>query len=205
MNKIKTDKAPLFKVGFFVFACMMVAVQLYGLFILCVHLVSPLSAQVTDNDSANALFPNRQYTAREDQVYENMINRMRHMQEQMNRLFDDSFASFDSDPFFTGSPFNRFGSSSVDIKENADTYVVRFKLPDGETKVDVTVENGLMRISGSSEQSEEGDNGTQSMQSHRSVSSFSQSFTLPGPVQEDKLEVIHDKGELIITLPKQQG
>jgi HSP20 family protein len=127
------------------------------------------------------------------------LGRMDRMQREMDRIFADEFKEFSLMPshrdFFDRS---RFGSS-VDMKDQGDSYLVNAWLPGRDTNnVSVTTDGTTLRIEAKSEGKEE--KNAEGLVSRRSR--YSQVLTLPGPVSPDQMKVERKEGMLVITLPK---
>jgi HSP20 family protein len=120
------------------------------------------------------------------------------IQDEMNRLFDDFF----------GHPFTRHEwteeawSPCVDMSETKDNIIINAEIP-GMNKEDVkvSVQDNVLTLSGERKQEKEEKNANYH-RIERSYGSFSRSFTLPTPVQSDKVKAIYKNGMLRITLPK---
>ena len=127
---------------------------------------------------------------------------MEKMRREMDRVFDDAFREFRAAPEHKGffdEP--RFGSS-FDLKEEGDNYVVRAYLPDREMQnVTVTVEDGTLKIEAKEQETMKKEGETGALHSARKAA-YSQFFTLPGPVQSEKMKVEKKAGMLVVTLPK---
>lgn len=123
------------------------------------------------------------------------------LHREMNRLFDETFRSFE------GSLAN-FGSSSlwngnwpgVDISENEREIRVSAELPGVEEKdVDVVLEDDVLVIKGE-KRSEIDDKERQF--SERYYGSFERRLPLAAEVEEDKVTAKFKNGVLTIVLPK---
>jgi len=128
--------------------------------------------------------------------------RMQEMRQEMDRAFEDAFGEFRGSPdhqSFFDEP--RFGSS-LDLKEEGDHYVVRAWLPDRDMQeINVTVNERTLRIEAKEQETTEKADKAGGLHSTRKAA-YSQTFTLPGPVQSDKMKVEKKKGMLVVTLPK---
>ena len=109
--------------------------------------------------------------------------------------------------FFGDEPGNGHGqmlSYRVDVREDNDHVFVEAELP-GMTKddIDITLENGVMTISGEKklEQEEKKEN---FYVAERRYGKFSRSFQLPSVVDESKVEATLKDGVLHITLNKRE-
>jgi HSP20 family protein len=129
-----------------------------------------------------------------------MLDRMQKMQEDMDRVFDNSFRQFQNEPDFKGlfdEP--RFGSS-VDLQDEGGSYVVKAYLPNRDMQnVSVTLTNQTLNIEAKAQDKEEdGKSGPNIVHE----TEYSQAVTLPGPVNAGKMKVDKKEGMLVITLPK---
>jgi HSP20 family protein len=93
---------------------------------------------------------------------------------------------------------------SVDISETKTDYLIKVVLPDVEKEdVEVSIENGLLTISGERKLVKEDETETQ----HRVESlygSFSRSFTLPTDTDENNISAKSKNGVLKVRIPKIQ-
>lgn len=119
------------------------------------------------------------------------------IQDEMNRLFDDFF----------GRPLTRpecedAWSPSVDVSETKDNVIINAEIP-GMSKEDVkvSVQDNVLTLSGERKQEKEEKNANYH-RIERNYGSFRRSFTLPTPVQPDKVKATYKDGILRITLPK---
>ena len=131
-----------------------------------------------------------------------VVGRMEQMQEEMNRIFEKSFHDFGG-----GTAWKNFFNeprvgSAMDVREEGNNYVVHAYLPSRDANnVNVSVEGQTLKIEARAEESrKEGDKSNSGVISRQAQ--YSQLFTLPGPVQGDKMKVDRKEGVLIITLPK---
>jgi len=120
-------------------------------------------------------------------------------QDQMNRLFEDSFfrPRSDTSALTTWAP-------AVDIYETADELVVKADLPEiNEKDLDVRVENNTLTIRGERkfEQTVSEDN---YLRVERAFGSFSRSFSLPSTVNADAIKADYRNGVLTVRMPKHE-
>jgi len=91
---------------------------------------------------------------------------------------------------------------SVDISETKKHYLIKAELPEVEKdNVDVSVENGVLTISGERHYEAEEESETK----HRietMYGRFSRSFTLPGDADEAKISAKSKNGVLKVRIPK---
>ncbi|MCO4292534.1 Hsp20/alpha crystallin family protein [Solitalea sp. MAHUQ-68] len=116
------------------------------------------------------------------------------------------------DDFFSSSLFPNFdwgrtsatNTPAVNIRENPDNYELEVAAPRLNKKdFEVSVENGLLTISGHKEtQSEENNN--HFTRREFSYNSFKRSFSLPEDVKQDEVVAVYQNGILHVTLPKSE-
>lgn len=95
-------------------------------------------------------------------------------------------------------------SPVVDVRETQDQLMLQAELP-GMTAddVDVSVENGVLTISGEKRQEiREGEDGSNYHLVERRYGRFERRFTLPRSVDAEKVAADYENGILTITLPK---
>jgi HSP20 family protein len=93
---------------------------------------------------------------------------------------------------------------AVDIKEEADAYVLYADLPGVDPKhIEVHMENGVLTIKGerTTESKQEEDNYTRI---ERVTGSFYRRFTLPESVDAEKISAKSQNGVLEVSIPKQE-
>ena len=95
----------------------------------------------------------------------------------------------------------------VDVRESTDELVLQAELPGLHSEdVSVSVENGVLTISGEKKQEiEEGQEGSEYRLIERRYGRFERSFTLPRSVDAGKVEAEFANGVLSVTLPKAEA
>jgi HSP20 family protein len=135
----------------------------------------------------------------------NLWAEMRHMQAEIDRVFDESFqrmsADFSSRPGLGGT---ELGSSEVSLQNEQDSYVVKAEIPGIQKgNVQVTLDGRTLKIYGTSQSAEKQ---TQSdgklVQEESQASRFEDAFTLPGPVDASRMQTQIKDGVLTVTVPK---
>jgi HSP20 family protein len=91
---------------------------------------------------------------------------------------------------------------NVDIEEYADKFVLYADVPGVEPKdIDITLENGVLTLSGSREQSVE-QKGVESRRIERLTGRFYRRFALPDTVDSESVSASGKNGVLQIVIPK---
>ena len=124
---------------------------------------------------------------------------------QVPSLFD---RFFDGDMFdWSNRNFSNTNTTipSVNIKENADAFVVEVAAP-GFEKCDFKIELNLNTLSISSEKKVENETKEGEVFTKREFSyqSFSRSFTLPQIADGDRIEANYQNGILTVLIPKRE-
>lgn len=120
------------------------------------------------------------------------------LQASINRLFDEFFSA----PGFWGRRGFQGWMFPVDVKETADSVIVKADIP-GINKEDVriTYQGNLLTISGE-RKSETKDERENYLRMERSYGSFSRTIAIDAPVDSDNIKARYHNGILEITLPK---
>lgn len=128
----------------------------------------------------------------------NPFREMSHMQESFDRLFKEF-----SDWRKSSGLQAEFGfSPSCEVAEEDNNYVLTFDLP-GVTKDQVRVETDNDQLTVRAERKEE--KKTESKKKYLSevyYGSYARTFTLPGPIDEKKIDAKFENGVLKVTVPK---
>ena len=110
-----------------------------------------------------------------------------------------SHNGYDEDPAWTG------WAPPVDIAETENEYIIKVELPGLKKEdVNVTLNNGVLTISGERKQEKEEKN----HQYHRvecSYGSFSRSFSLPGGVDSERIDAEFRNGILRVRVAKSEA
>ncbi len=118
------------------------------------------------------------------------------LQEQMNRVFADSFRGRGDDSVLTA------WAPTVDIYETENELVLKADLPDiNEEDLDVRVENNMLTIRGE-RKFEEKVSQDNYLRVERAYGSFSRSFALPNTVNTDAIKADYRNGVLTVEMPK---
>ena len=100
-----------------------------------------------------------------------------------------------------------FPESSFKVEEEEEKLVIRGKpsgVPMENVKISINEKEKTMTIKGELEEKEEKkDEEGNVMSSHKRFSSFEQTFPLPENMKKEEIKADVEKGELIVTIPKQ--
>ncbi len=127
--------------------------------------------------------------------FRNLLN----LQEQMNRLFEDTFSRARADESSLAA-----WVPPVDIYETETELVLKADLPDVQEKdLDIRVENNLLTIRGERkfDLTVKEDN---YLRVERAYGTFSRSFALPNTVNPDAIRAEYRNGVLEVRMPKRE-
>lgn len=131
----------------------------------------------------------------------NPYTEIQHMQNEMERMFNDSFSRF-----HIKTPLGSLSKTpDVDLQEKPDRYIVTVNAPGAdESSIDVKLEGQVLRISIKTEHAkdETDEKNGQYQYRERFVGQFQRALTLPGPANAAKMETVYRNGVLTITIPK---
>lgn len=121
------------------------------------------------------------------------------MSGRLNRLFARSELSrLPPNALLANADF----SPAVDISETAEEYLIKAELPDVQKEnLKVSVEEGVLRISGERKQEKEEKNKKYHIV-ERSYGSFMRAFQLPSAIDESKVVAEFKEGMLNVRVPK---
>lgn len=122
------------------------------------------------------------------------------VQESFDRLFNE-FMSLKNTNGIQSLSFN----PSCEITEEGNNYVLKFDLP-GVTKDQVKVEADKDQLTIRAERKENKNSETKKKYlSELYYGSYTRSFTLPGPVDENQVDAKFENGVLTVTVPKTES
>ena len=125
------------------------------------------------------------------------------MREQMERMFDNSNNRFKLSPFFDDNFRSIDIIPQTDIEEKDDRYIVTMNIPGSdETEINIDLEADTLTVSAKIKNSTPGNKGNGFLRMERNIGNFKRVLTLPGPVDEEKMETKYEDGVLMIVLPK---
>lgn len=123
-------------------------------------------------------------------------------QNEMNRMLDPRNSGGTNDDLATIAPSE--WAPPVDIKEEANQYVIHADLPGVENKdVEVTMDKGILSIKGE-RQSETTDQRKGYRRVERAHGVFYRRFSLPDTADADRISARLNNGVLEVTVPKQE-
>lgn len=121
------------------------------------------------------------------------------LQDQVNRLFEDSFARNRS-----GQAELASWAPAVDIYETENEVVVKADLPDVQEKdIDVRVENNTLTIRGERKFESEVHRENY-LRVERAYGTFTRSFSLPNTVSTETIRAEYQNGVLSVHMPKRE-
>ena len=119
------------------------------------------------------------------------------LRQAMDRLFDDDYR-----PFRWMSGGLDGPALPLDVTTSEDAVTIEAALPGIKPEdVDITVENGTVRISGKTAEERKADEGSYVVQEIRR-GSFSRTVTLPNGLEPDKATATFEHGILRLEIPK---
>ncbi|PYU21049.1 MAG: molecular chaperone [Acidobacteria bacterium] len=121
------------------------------------------------------------------------------LQEQVNRLFEDSFSRSRS-----GHAELASWAPAVDVYETESELVVKADLPDVQEKdIDVRMENNTLTIRGERKFSNEVQDDNY-LRIERAYGTFTRSFSLPNTVNTEAIKADYRNGVLSVSMPKRE-
>lgn len=124
------------------------------------------------------------------------------LRDRINHMFDDVFyPAAKNDDGLSVWDWN----PAVDVIDGEDSLVVKAELPGVDKKdIGIEVKDGVLFLRGerSADNEEKGKN---FYRRERSYGRFERSFSLPGPVDADKVKAEYKDGVLKIDIPKPEG
>jgi len=123
------------------------------------------------------------------------------LQDRMNRLFEDSLSrSKTTDQEMAMGAW----TPAVDIYETPEHVVLRADLPGiAEKDIDVRIENNVLVLRGERKFLKEAKE-EDYHRIERSYGVFSRTFQLPGTIDQNKIQAVHQDGVLEVRLPKRE-
>lgn len=132
-----------------------------------------------------------------------MSNIVRHEPYALEDMLDDLFKGYWVRPMRWSGEATEMGKVKMDVKENAENYLVHAELP-GVKKEDihVTIEGNMLSISAEVKKTSEEKEGDKVLRSERYYGKVRRGFALGQEVDEAHARARFDNGVLELTLPK---
>jgi HSP20 family protein len=125
------------------------------------------------------------------------------MQEQFNRIFNESFGRGIRSRGFMPAIKGSFFEPDIDIREEQNNYIVKIDLPGMEKdNINIEVKDNILTVSGERETVVEENKGDKFFRQERSYGHFSRSFPLPDDVKEDQITADYKNGVLTVKIAK---
>jgi len=137
-----------------------------------------------------------------DQEWE-PFEEMKRMQEQFNRIFNESFGRGIRSRGFMPAIKGSFFEPDIDIREEEDNYIVKIDLPGMEKdNINIEIKDNILTVSGERETVIEENKGDKFFRQERSYGHFSRSFPLPDDVKEDQITADYKNGVLTVKIAR---
>lgn len=138
---------------------------------------------------------------------EDTFQRLRHIQRQLNKLFNEELAE---DIFFPKKGFGKLPKENfypkIDFQIYEDHYLIKIDLPGMEKdKIDVQVFNRMLSVSGRRETSLQEDKAGKFFRQERSFGYFSRLIPLPDDIQEDNISAEYKDGVLTVKIGRMKS
>ena len=125
------------------------------------------------------------------------------LQRQMEQLFGSTLSPYSGFPAFDAILLDQDIEQAMDLRENADSYIVQMDLPGLEkSDIKVEVEDQVLSVSGERKTITEQKDDEKVLVQERSLSSFGREVVLPCDVDAANVTASYHAGVLTITLPK---
>lgn len=126
-------------------------------------------------------------------------NSLSKLHDEVNRLFNDSLQATDGDQ---SRVVTSNWSPAVDIREEADRYVITADVPGVDPKdIELTVESGVLTLRGERKlESEQNEGGYRRIE--RSYGTFYRRFALPDNADTESVSAKGNHGVLEVSVPK---
>src|SRR5688500_3638691 len=123
------------------------------------------------------------------------FNRLTSLRDEINDLFESTFANGASDAFNSWAP-------ALDVYEDADNLIVRAEVPGLEKEdINVSLQNNFLTVSGE-RRNEKKYEGSETSREERFFGRFTRSVTLQKQISASAVKATYKDGILTITLPK---
>lgn len=128
------------------------------------------------------------------------LSMMDRLRADLDRLVNERFTGLDGEG---AEMVTTDWVPAVDVCEQGDRYVLRADLPGVDPKaIDITMENGVLSISGERKEEQAGD-GKGLRRVERASGTFFRRFALPDSADSEAITARSDTGVLEVVIPKQ--
>ena len=126
---------------------------------------------------------------------------IRRLQDEMNRAFGGALTAPDDHSTSAVSTW----VPAVDVQEYDDRFAIIADVPGVDPNaIEVTMENGVLTITGERRFEKTEKNGASARRVERSYGNFYRRFTLPDSADADRIEAHSSHGVLEVTIPKKK-
>jgi len=134
----------------------------------------------------------------------NPYQEIERMQREMDRMFNNAFSRFNSNPDFQQLFKDSTSTPEMDVQEDNSKYSVIVNLPGADEKnISVNLDGQQLTVRGEQDFSQQKkDNMGNVIFQERHSGTFQRSITLPEPVKQNGMETHVNNGVLTITIPK---
>lgn len=145
-------------------------------------------------------FFNQPYSAQNWNPYEEIER----MQRDMDRMFNNAFSRFNSNPDFQQLFKDSPSVPEMDVQEDKSKYSVIVNVPGADDKnISVNLDGQQLTVKGEQDFSQQKKDAKGNVVfQERHSGTFQRSITLPDPVKQDGIQTHVDNGVLTITIPK---
>ena len=122
------------------------------------------------------------------------------LRNEIDRLFEEPFSFWGAtQPFMSG------WSPALDVFEDKDNLVVKAELPGMKKEdIEISLHDNVLSLSGERKEEQKHHQG-EIHRSERFVGKFQRTFSLPTPVEAEKVKASYKDGILTVTLPKTEA
>lgn len=133
----------------------------------------------------------------------NPFQEMRHMREQVDKMFGHSLERFQKDVGFDDSWLIEPYVPASDFEAKEDHYLVSMDIPGiKKSDLEVSLEGLLLRIKGKRDELIEHKEDGKVLRTERIHGKFLRTFTMPGGIDPEKSTAEYRDGVLTVTIPK---
>ena len=131
-------------------------------------------------------------------LYWNPLRQLSSLRDELDEWFENPFLSLGE----ATQPFRSGWMPALDVYEDKDNFVLKAEMPGMRKEdIDISLHEGVVTISGERKEEEKKEE-SDVYRSERFFGRFQRSFTLPTPVNAEKVAASYKDGILTLTLPK---